>query len=86
MVDGLGIGDVGNIVLKDRQHLSQDGLIIVVLAINGATGEIVSGPEIISRGFVYVRESENLMEEMKYTLKNRLKRFRRKPYNRLGSY
>ncbi len=65
MVDGLGIGDVGNIVLKDRQHLSQDGLIIVVLAMDAATGEIVSGPEIISRGFVYVRESENLMEEMK---------------------
>ena len=69
MVDGLGIGDVGSIVLKDRQHLSQDGLIIVVLAIDGSTGDIVSGPEIISRGFVYVRESENLMEEMKQTLK-----------------
>ena len=73
MVDGLGIGDVGNIVLKDRQHLSQDGLIIVVLAMDGSTGEIVSGPEIISRGFVYVRESENLMEEMKRTLKNKLR-------------
>lgn len=72
MVDGLGIGDVGNIVLKDRQHLSQDGLIIVVLAINGATGEIVTGPEIISRGFVYVRESENLMEDMKRILKREL--------------
>lgn len=74
MVDGLGIGDVGNIVLKDRQHLSQDGLIIVVLAINGATGEIVSGPEIISRGFVYVRESENLMEDMKKSLKRELEK------------
>lgn len=73
MVDGLGIGDVGNIVLKDRQHLSQDGLIIVVLAMDGSTGEIVSGPEIISRGFVYVRESENLMEEMKQSLKNKLR-------------
>ncbi len=69
MVDGLGIGDVGNIVLKDRQHLSQDGLIIVVLAMDGETGEIVSGPEVISRGFVYVRESENLMEEMKQAIK-----------------
>lgn len=67
-----GIGDVGNIVLKDRQHLSQDGLIIVVLAMNGATGEIVSGPEIISRGFVYIRESENLMEDMKRILRERL--------------
>ncbi len=65
MVDGLGIGDVGSIVLKDRQHLAQDGLIIVVLAINSATAEIVSGPDIISRGFVYVRESESLMEDMK---------------------
>ena len=67
-----GIGDVGSIVLKDRQHLSQDGLIIVVLAIDGGTGEIVSGPEIISRGFVYIRESENLMEDMKQTLKHKL--------------
>ncbi len=72
MVDGLGIGDVGNIVLKDRQHLSQDGLIIVVLAMNGATGEIVSGPDVISRGFVYVRESENLMEDMKSAIKREL--------------
>lgn len=73
MVDGLGIGDVGSIVLKDRQHLSQDGLIIVVLAIDGSTGDIVSGPEVISRGFVYVRESENLMEEMKQALRKKLK-------------
>ncbi len=72
MVDGLGIGDVGNIVLKDRQHLSQDGLIIIVLAMDAATGEIVSGPEIISRGFVYVRESENLMEEMKEIIREEL--------------
>ena len=72
MVDGLGIGDVGSIVLKDRQHLSQDGLIIVVIAIDGATGDMVSGPEIISRGFVYVRESENLMEEMKNLIRNKL--------------
>lgn len=73
MVDGLGIGDVGNIVLKDRQHLSQDGLIIVVLAMDGSTGEIVSGPEIISRGFVYIRESENLMEDMKQNLRVKLR-------------
>ena len=69
MVDGLGIGDVGNIVLKDRQHLAQDGLIIVVVAMNSSTGEIVSGPEVISRGFVYVRESENLMEDMKNAIR-----------------
>ncbi len=77
MVDGLGIGDVGNIVLKDRQHLSQDGLIIVVLGMNSVTGEIVSGPEVISRGFVYVRESENLMEDMKNTLRHELAKLER---------
>ena len=76
MVDGLGIGDVGNIVLKDRQHLSQDGLIVVVLALDSESGDIVSGPEIISRGFVYVRESENLMEEMKMVLRNKVELLR----------
>ncbi len=69
MVDGLGVGDVGNIVLRDRQHLSQDGLIIIVMAMDNQTGEIVSGPDVISRGFVYVRESENLMEEVKSFIK-----------------
>ncbi len=70
MVDGLGVGDVGNIVLRDRQHLSQDGLIIVVMSMDGSTGEIVAGPDVISRGFVYVRESENLMEELKKMLRD----------------
>ena len=65
MVDGLGVGDVGNIVLRDRQHLSQDGLIIIVLTMDSATGDVVAGPDIISRGFVYVRESENLMDDVK---------------------
>ncbi|MGN1299408.1 MAG: ribonuclease J [Candidatus Scatovivens sp.] len=65
MVDGLGVGDVGNIVLRDRQHLSQDGLIIIVLTMDSATGEVIAGPDIISRGFVYVRESENLMDDVK---------------------
>ena len=65
MVDGLGVGDVGNIVLRDRQHLSQDGLIIVVLTMDSSTGEVIAGPDMISRGFVYVRESENLMEDVK---------------------
>jgi len=63
MVDGLGVGDVGNIVLRDRQQLSQDGILIVVLTLNGETGELLAGPDIISRGFVYVRESEELLEE-----------------------
>ncbi len=68
MVDGLGVGDVGNIVLRDRQHLSSDGLIIVVLTMDSATGEVIAGPDVISRGFVYVRESENLMDEVKQLL------------------
>ena len=65
MVDGLGVGDVGSVVLRDRQHLSQDGLIVIVMTMDSQTGEIVSGPDVISRGFVYVRESENLMEQVK---------------------
>ena len=63
MVDGLGVGDVGSIVLRDRKHLAQDGLIIVVVAMDSATGEVVSGPDIVSRGFVYVREAEDMMSD-----------------------
>ena len=74
MVDGLGVGDVGNIVLRDRQHLSQDGLIIIVMGMNSSTGEIVSGPDVISRGFVYVRESENLMEQVKDYIREELRK------------
>jgi len=63
LVDGLGVGDVGNIVLRDRQHLAEDGILIVVLALDGYSDQLVSGPDIVSRGFVYVRESDELMEE-----------------------
>ncbi|MBO5072146.1 MAG: ribonuclease J [Eubacterium sp.] len=63
MVDGLGVGDVGNIVLRDRQHLSENGLLVVVLTLEKGSNVILSGPDIVSRGFVYVRESENLMDE-----------------------
>ncbi len=72
LVDGLGVGDVGSIVLRDRKHLAQDGLIIIVIGIERATNEIVAGPDIISRGFVYVRESEELMVEAKLLLSNTL--------------
>ena len=63
MVDGLGVGDVGNIVLRDRQHLSENGLLVVVLTMEHGSGQVLAGPDIVSRGFVYVREAENLMDE-----------------------
>jgi len=71
-VDGLGVGDVGSIVLRDRQHLAQDGIIIVVMAMDKATGTVVSGPDIVSRGFVYVKESEDLMDSARAIVTNRL--------------
>ena len=63
LVDGYGVGDVGNIVLRDRIHLAQDGLIVVVATLDEQQKDLISGPDIVSRGFVYVRESESLMEE-----------------------
>ncbi len=68
MVDGLGVGDVGNIVLRDRQHLSEDGIIVVVMTLDRYSNQLLSGPDIVSRGFVYVRESEDLMEEARVLL------------------
>lgn len=72
LVDGLGVGDVGNIVLRDRQHLAEDGILIVVLTLEKGTNQLLAGPDIVSRGFVYVRESEGLMEEAKMLLNEAL--------------
>lgn len=69
-VDGLGVGDVGNVVLRDRQHLSQDGLIIIVITMDSTTGELVAGPDIVSRGFVYIKESEELLDEIRKRVLN----------------
>ena len=68
LVDGLGVGDVGNVVLRDRQHLAEDGIMIVVLALDKVGGYLVSGPDVVSRGFVYVREADELMEEARVLL------------------
>ncbi len=65
LIDGLGVGDVGNIVLRDRKHLAQDGLIVIIISIDSVSGEVISEPDIISRGFVYVRESEDLIVEIR---------------------
>ncbi|MDD3438437.1 MAG: ribonuclease J [Clostridiaceae bacterium] len=85
LVDGLGVGDVGNIVLRDRKHLSQDGLIVVVVTISKETGQVVAGPDIISRGFVYVRESEDLMEEARGVIKDALAKCEEKQITEWGT-
>ena len=72
MVDGLGVGDVGNIVLRDRQHLAEDGIIIVVMTLEAGSGQVLAGPDIVSRGFVYVRGAESLMEEAKQILEEKM--------------
>ena len=74
MVDGLGVGDVGNIVLRDRQYLSENGLIIIVLTLEKYTNQLLAGPDIVSRGFVYVRESEDLMDEAREVVYSALER------------
>ena len=75
LVDGLGVGDVGNIVLRDRQHLAEDGIMIVVMALEASSGYLAAGPDIVSRGFVYVRESDELMEEASEILYNRVNEY-----------
>ena len=65
LVDGLGVGDVGNVVLRDRKHLSQDGLIVIVISLSSEDNSIIAGPDVISRGFIYVRESDELMDELR---------------------
>lgn len=74
LVDGLGVGDVGNIVLRDRQHLSENGLIIIVVTLEKYSYQILSGPDLVSRGFVYVRESENLMDEAREVVNDALQK------------
>ena len=64
-MDGTGVGDVGSVVLRDRKHLAQDGMLVVVVNISAEDGSVITGPDIITRGFVYVKESENLMEELR---------------------
>ena len=65
LVDGLGVGDVGSVVLRDRRHLAEDGMIVVVVSLSGEDSSVVSGPDIITRGFVYVKESGDLIEELR---------------------
>ena len=72
LVDGLGVGDVGNIVLRDRQHLAEDGIMIVVVTLERHSNVILAGPDIVSRGFVYVRESEDLMDHAREVVENAL--------------
>lgn len=81
LVDGLGVGDVGNIVLRDRKHLSQDGLIVVVITTEKESGAIIAGPDIISRGFVYVRESEDLIDKVREIAKKTIEKCESKGKN-----
>ena len=88
LVDGLGVGDVGNIVLRDRQHLAEDGIMIIALTLGRLSGEILAGPDIVSRGFVYVRESEDLIEEARSVIQEALDdclEHNQKDWNRIKS-
>ena len=86
LVDGYGVGDVGSVVLRDRKHLAEDGMIVVVVTMSGEDGSVVSGPDIITRGFVYVKESEELMDELRGIACQTLYSVRAAPPHRLGHY
>ena len=79
LVDGLGVGDVGSIVLRDRRHLAEDGLIVVVVTVDSVSGELVAGPDIVTRGFVYVREAETLIDEIRDAARRALEECQRNP-------
>ncbi len=85
LIDGLGVGDVGNIVLRDRKHLAEDGIIVVVVTISKKNGAVLAGPDVLSRGFVYVRESEDLMEEAKFVAAQALEKCASKKATDWGS-
>ena len=85
LIDGLGVGDVGNIVLRDRKLLSQDGILVVVVTLSKQDGTIISGPDIISRGFVYVRESEGLLDEANRIVSSTLEKLMNENVNEWAS-
>jgi ribonuclease J len=85
LVDGLGVGDVGAVVLRDRQHLARDGILIALVAVDRQTGQLVQGPDVISRGFVYQREAEELVEAVKDRVRQAVERCRRQGQTEFGA-